>query len=260
MRQEELATSEELSRVRAQSAKTGESLAEAILKLEILDEEDLFFLLSRRLGISAVPEARLLHLTLSPDLRRRIPRSLARRGILVPFDIDKAGRRLSVAMLDPSDGETVSHLRHVSGVTDVHVYLARRSVILASIDVAYGVGPDVRDRVVVDDLALTDPEPQGETQVELIPGKVSLDPELLREMAAISPRLVEESLHPKLSARGSQESPHVIRPGGRGPRPPGQRGPAVRPRVTPARGSIPGRPSRAASRPQNMSALPQNMA
>ncbi|MCC6749730.1 MAG: hypothetical protein IT371_18840 [Deltaproteobacteria bacterium] len=167
----------------------GGSLAEWLLRRGLVTEDDLFFLLSRRLGVPAIPEERLLHLTLSPDLRRRVPRALARELVLLPLDLDLAKGTLSVVMFDPSDQEGLKRLRAASRVVEVRTYLARRSVILDAIARAYGATEQVAGELApvprMDRDEDSDLLQIGDTQVSLIPGKVELDPSLAKEIAAL---------------------------------------------------------------------------
>jgi hypothetical protein len=112
-------------------------LAEILVREGVVEENDIFFLISRRTGASAVPEERLLHLRLTQELRRRVPRRFARSCSLVPLDLDVDKGILSVALLDPTDLEILDRLKEVSRVSDIRAYLARRSAIREAILVAY---------------------------------------------------------------------------------------------------------------------------
>ncbi len=166
----------------------GLSLAEALIRESLLDEDDLFFLLSRRLRVPTFPEERLLHLTLPVELRRLVPRSFARTCTLVPLDLDQAKGCLSVVMLDPSDQDTLDRLRKISQVPTIRTYLARRSAIVSAVQAVY------TDEVAFSEKELKDTLPYDARSAKPAPEKmgvgqepkVELDPSLAREIAALS--------------------------------------------------------------------------
>lgn len=143
-----------------------------VIREALINEEDLFFLMSRRLGISAIPEQRLLHLTLSPEIRRRVPGKLARDCLLVPLDLDVEMGCLSVAIFDPTDQTVLESLRQVSRVAKVQVYLARRSAILEAVDAVYST-EDESLEIMTEALENL---PKREAKVEI-------DPSLAQEIA-----------------------------------------------------------------------------
>ena len=120
----------------------GGSFARLLVEEGIVDEEDLFFLMSRRLSVPAIPAERLRHLALSPEIRRRVPRRLARQCVLVPLDLDIPNGRLSVAMFDPTDHDALDTLRRVSRVTEIRAYLARRATIMEVLEALYSEDDD----------------------------------------------------------------------------------------------------------------------
>jgi len=168
----------------------GGSLAELLLQQELIDEEDLFFLMSRRLAVPAIPAERLRYLTLSPEIRRRVPRALARECVLVPVDLDVVHGRLSVAMFDPTDQTALDKLRRVSRVTEIGAYLARRTAILEALDSAYS---DQDDAYTADQeelpmlgsgVAADNPEAQAARRGDASASKVELDPAMAMEIQA----------------------------------------------------------------------------
>ncbi|MCA9673133.1 MAG: hypothetical protein KC503_46390, partial [Myxococcales bacterium] len=222
--EEDTVSAADLERAAERQRERGGSLAEWLLRIGVLAEDDLFFLLSRRLGVPPIPEERLRHLTLAPELRRRVPRGFAEQWVVLPLDVDVAGASLSVAMLDPSDESTLEALRLRARVSRVRTYLARRSVILAAIERVYDAAeaehdldrteppprlmaavPGRRDEVfgLAAELAPTfarddggdgglgDLRP-GDTQVSMIPGKVEIDPMLAQEIAALGEGAVDD--------------------------------------------------------------------
>lgn len=179
----------------------GVPLACHLLDAGLMQEEDLFFLLSRRGVAPAIPRDHVVQAELSADLKHRVPAAVARRFGVLPMEIDPKLSRLAVAMVDPADKETVERLRRAVGVEEVRSYLARYSTIVTAIERAYvsDGGQQVLSRS-------TGELERGDTQVELIPGKVSLDPSLFKEMEAISPTMAKDSRRSR-SARPAPAMP-----------------------------------------------------
>jgi len=181
----------DLDRVVALYQEQGGSLAELLVREALIDEEDLFFLMSRRLAVPAIPEERLLHLKLSPEIRRRVPPTLALECLLVPLDLDERTGRLSVAMYDPTDHAILARLQRTARVAEIRAYLARRSAILEGIEGAYGEVEEVppEDLEELPWLGQID-APDGESPSHLDPSaedpKVELDPALQAELAQFS--------------------------------------------------------------------------
>lgn len=188
----EAASPSDLERVVHLHEEQGGSLAELLLRESLVDEEDLFFLLSRRLAVPAIPAERLRYLTLSPEIRRRVPRNIARECVLVPVDLDMVHGRLSVAMFDPTDQNALDKLRRVSRVTEIRAYLARRSAILGALDSVYSDADDALALEDRDELPLlgTGVPAEGDAAQtaahEDSAAKVEIDPSLALEIQAIN--------------------------------------------------------------------------
>jgi hypothetical protein len=184
----------ELDRVRAKHQEQGGSLAELLVHESLIDEEDLFFLMSQQLGVPAIPEERLLHLTLSPEIRRRVPGNMAKEWVLVPLDLDTRLGRLSVAMFDPTDLSILDRLQHRARVAEIRAYLARRSAILEVVETAYSGEEGLDGQEEPEDLpwlgSSGDPRKKKEDASRTLDPspmepKVELDPDLQQELEAI---------------------------------------------------------------------------
>jgi len=158
-------------------------LAEVLVWESLLDEDEIFFILSRGLGLPGLPEERLLHLALSPELRRRVSRAFARNHMLVPIDLDPVKGMLSVAMFDPSDVHTLEELREAARVAEIRPYLARRSAIMTALKGAYSDQDDEPPSEQPEWLpAGRAPGTRREPSAE---AKVQIDPGLAQEIAAL---------------------------------------------------------------------------
>ncbi|HJZ85468.1 MAG TPA: hypothetical protein VKN99_09875 [Polyangia bacterium] len=162
--EEKVISSADLERARKLCRERGGLLAETLLEMGPLAEEDLFLILSSRLGIATIPDERLLGLTLPGELRRKIPRELARAVLVMPLELSANRRTLAVASCDPTDESALERTRVAADVEAVEAYLGRRGAILRAIERAYaGAAADEADE----------------------PAKVEIDPELAREIARL---------------------------------------------------------------------------
>ncbi|MCB9557663.1 MAG: hypothetical protein H6707_16255 [Deltaproteobacteria bacterium] len=157
----------------------GGSLVDRLIVCGLLNEHDAFFLLSRRLGVVAIPDERLLHVQPEVALLERVPHGFARRMLVLPLDQVAGGT--SVAMVDPSDPVALSALRDECGLSEIRPYLARRSALAAAIERVYVAFERTPPPVEL----MGAPEPGEYTHVALIPGKVELDGGMAREIAAM---------------------------------------------------------------------------
>lgn len=189
-------SSSQLEHIVRLQQETGGIFADIIIREGILEEQELLFLLSRALGIAAIPEERLRHLALSPEIHRRIPRAIAFAKVLVPFDLDTNEGILSVAMLDPSDSTVLEQLYQTCRVAEIRTYLARRSTILDSISIAYSGDNDELEMERLANIPFLGPVSSAlklssrRSSSRLFPSayepKVEIDPELEEEIAALS--------------------------------------------------------------------------
>lgn len=240
LRKEGLISAPQLERVLTLQRTSGASLAGILVREGLIAEDDLFFLLSRHLGVPTIPAERLIHLTLPAELRRRVPRQLAQSCAVLPLDLDPVNRHLSIAMFDPTDTRTIEQLRQVADVDRVSAYLARRSVILETVQANYGKRTEERDEARTPDGGEAeraepriDPLEDAETGVELIPGKVSVDASLAREISRL-PRSARRHTRaaeaaPDHTAPGSARKPPPRAPGS----PAGPSSPTLKMRVPP---------------------------
>jgi type IV pilus assembly protein PilB len=105
-----LLTSEQLETALVRQRMTGRRLAEVVLQLRYVTEDQLRQALVRHFGIRLVE---LDQVTLNRALAQLIEREYAWRHRLVP--IDRAGDRLTVAMDDPGDRWVIDDLARVTG-------------------------------------------------------------------------------------------------------------------------------------------------
>lgn len=112
---------------------TKERLGKALINLGYVTEEALIEALEFQLG---VPRVRLTRGTVQQDATALIPQTLAERYNIVP--VKKQGRKLMLAMIDPTNFYAIDDVRTVSGLEVVPV-IATEKEILRAINESYGV-------------------------------------------------------------------------------------------------------------------------
>ncbi len=119
-------------------------LAEVLRAEGLMSQDEVFSLMAERLRLVVVTAKQLAEVELSEELRRRVPRELARALVLLPLSLESEAGLLTVAMSDPTDGVALARLRDQSGAQRIHSRLARRSDILAAVERVYRSGDTMR--------------------------------------------------------------------------------------------------------------------
>ncbi len=183
----------DLERVISLMRGQGGCLANLLLREGILDEEQLFFLLRRRLELPIIADSRLRRLKLPPEAARRLPRALAREVQALPVAYEPGKGLLTVAMLDPTDAEAVARIRQSANVPSVKPLLARRSPLAAMINQLYGDAGEVEVKSAPNHPAVPAAAPQRRRPRETAPqpnqgsreATVQIDPAMEQDIKAM---------------------------------------------------------------------------
>jgi type IV pilus assembly protein PilB len=105
-----IVTAEQLSHAREEHDATGEGLAEALVRLGYVNEDDLYGFLARQVGMEFIKgvESRT-----DQEVLSRIPGELAMRYRILP--LSQEDRTLTVAMADPLNLMAIDDLRLLTG-------------------------------------------------------------------------------------------------------------------------------------------------
>lgn len=106
-------------------------LASALTALRFISEEELAQVLSRKLGFPCID---LDQFEIYPDVLALIPCKTALKYRMIPFY--RRGPNLTVAMVDPTDLETVEEMRFLTGLT-IQPVIAKESSIVKAINRYY---------------------------------------------------------------------------------------------------------------------------
>lgn len=111
----------------------------ALIKLEILDEDDLLEFLSRHLGLATVS---LDEIDIDPDTVKLISSSTAQKYMAIPYA--QVNSTLHVAMADPTDLNAIDDIKFITDLS-VEVSIATESEIKKALDSLYDTGMAVDD-------------------------------------------------------------------------------------------------------------------
>jgi type IV pilus assembly protein PilB len=111
----------------------------ALIRLEMLDEDDLVEFLSRHFGLATVS---LDEIDIDPDAVRLIPANTAQKYMAIPYS--QVNSTLHVAMADPTDLNAIDDIKFMTDLS-VEVSIANESEIRKALDQLYDTGIAVDD-------------------------------------------------------------------------------------------------------------------
>lgn len=136
-----LITEEQLEKALGTQRKSGERLGKTLINLGFISEENILQALERQLGIERV---NLAEYPVDRDAALLIPAALAERHQVLP--IRKEGRRLILAVSDPTNFFAVDDVRMVTGL-DIETVITAEGDLQRAIANTYGVR-DIVERAV----------------------------------------------------------------------------------------------------------------
>lgn len=125
----------------AEQKHNGKRFGSTLVDLKFIDENVLAAFLSKQIDVPCIS---LLHVDIPKKVLRKIPRAVAIACKAVPVRTD--GDRLEVAMVDPTDVDTLDRLERAAGMT-VSPLIAPESSIVTMIEKCYPEERDADDTV-----------------------------------------------------------------------------------------------------------------
>jgi len=107
---EQLISPEQLQRALEDSRKSGDRLGNSLVKMGVLQEEDLTQFLSKQYGVPAI---NLAEFDIDPEVIALIPKDVAAKHRVIP--VNRSGSSLIVAMSDPSNIFAIDDLKFLTG-------------------------------------------------------------------------------------------------------------------------------------------------
>ncbi len=152
---ENILTPADLERAREDQRRNGGRLGEALVRLGLVDEQDLVRTLSKQYG---VPTVDLANFEIDPEVTKLVPEDLVQKYRIIP--INRVGSTLIVAVDDPSNMFALDDIKFLTGY-NVEMVLAAPSAIKEAIDRYYDSSAtllDVMGNFDLDELELVQDE------------------------------------------------------------------------------------------------------
>ncbi len=127
-----LLTPDNLAFALEEQKKTGVQLGEALVRLQLVTESQVAQTLATQYGMRYIEP---VSMEISSSVLALIPESLARKHVVIPIEMEN--KRLTVAMVDPLNYQSINDLRFYTGMAVVPA-IATRYEILEAISRGYG--------------------------------------------------------------------------------------------------------------------------
>src|SRR5581483_55129 len=170
---EGLLTGEQLARALTEQKNTSEKLGSILVRLNLVNEEQLIGFLSRQYGI---PSITLSQLDIDPEVLQLVPAAIAKKYEILP--VKRAGNSLTLAMADPTN---VFALDDIAFMTNLQVMpvVASQAAIRKAIDRNYDSQAAISDVLTemkgdVGDVEVVEDEESG-AKVDVFELKESAD-------------------------------------------------------------------------------------
>ena len=162
---ENLITTTQLDEAVELQRRSGTRLAQCLVKLGFVNDEDIAKVLSRRYG---VPSINLSYFEIDPGVIQLIPRETALKYHLLP--LSRVGSVLTIAMLDPTNVTALDDIKFMTGF-NIEPVVASESSISEAIEKYYGSPHAIELKKVMDSISSAE-------EGELIAGEIDADLEL----------------------------------------------------------------------------------
>jgi len=202
----------------------GGRLGTNLIELGFLGENDLARYLSMKMGLPCVTSDQLMSVT--PEIIRLLPKELAEKYQIIPLSLEK--KRLTLAMLDPSDLSLMDEISFVTGYFIIPVIAPELRMVLA-LEKLYNIKPDMRfvqaaERIMerqsrdrqsrTDDLARQEPEPLSLPPRQEIEAVIDVCDEIITpaEPAGAEPLVIEPVAIESIAVEPIAVEPLAIEP------------------------------------------------
>lgn len=156
-------TPEQLNKLISLQKKTKEIVPRLILKLGWMSDSEIIKTIKNELKIDHVSPAEF---NISPELFHILPTNICEKSLILPLKL--TGRKLTLAMVDPTDFSKIDDIRFVTGLEIVPVLASEKEIIARLKDFAKGdqdIAVDVLDGIAeydpYDNIEIIDEEEEG---------------------------------------------------------------------------------------------------
>ncbi|HEY5611674.1 MAG TPA: hypothetical protein VIL97_10725 [Thermoanaerobaculia bacterium] len=123
----------------SEQARTGKKFGSTLVDLKFIDENVLAAFLSKQIDVPCIS---LLHIDIPRKVLRKVPGRLARECRAIPIRMEE--KKLEVAMIDPTDGQTIDVLETATGM-EISPLIAPQSSLEKMIERFYPLDPNEDD-------------------------------------------------------------------------------------------------------------------
>jgi len=123
----------------SEQARTGKKFGSTLVDLKFIDENVLAAFLSKQIDIPCIS---LLHIDIPRKVLRKVPGRLARECRAIPIRMEE--KKLEVAMIDPTDVDTLDVLETATGM-EISPLIAPQSSLEKMIERFYPIDPNEDD-------------------------------------------------------------------------------------------------------------------
>ncbi|MGE5041359.1 MAG: GspE/PulE family protein [Candidatus Levyibacteriota bacterium] len=134
--EERVLSREQHDRIQEDAAARNLPVDKLLLDNKLVNDEQYY---EARAKLISIPYASVATLPFSPEALSFIPKAIAEKFKIIPFDVDKEKLTISVAMADPLDFEAMNFIQQKSGLT-VHPYQGIPAEIDEAIENQYNIG------------------------------------------------------------------------------------------------------------------------
>lgn len=162
--EQKVISADQLSFIRLESANKEKRLEDVIKEHNFASEEQI---VKAKAQIFNIPYVTLSGKGISPDLLNYIPEPVARRYVVIPFDLDRKTNSLSVAMKDPLDLSAIEFIERKSGFL-IQPYFGLESEIQLKIEEEYSEGLTTEVTQVLKESTIASEPTEGKKLAEII--------------------------------------------------------------------------------------------
>lgn len=206
---EDVLDAKDLERVARGGGGARRPLWAALVDAELVTAEQIFAALSARFGVPVVGDEQLAAAATPEPLQRALTRTEALAAGLFPLDLSSDAQRVTVAMVDPSDEQTLADFLTRARIPEGRALLARRDAITRAIERSWGETTAVVTPLPPQRRKLPGSKsaPQQVADDD-VTGTVKLDPSLQAEISRLPARLSQaEALTPLPQRRPKRPTP-----------------------------------------------------
>lgn len=106
-------TNEELEKIKIEALTKGEEIVSYLLKVGIATDDDVIEAKSKSLGVPVYSDSRI---NVSPDLLSLISADIAKTYKVIPYELDKMKKEMSLIMVSPEDQAAIDFLQKRTGL------------------------------------------------------------------------------------------------------------------------------------------------